>query len=69
MPRSCGVGVVLVSAADLSVEDDNPRGRVLYERLGYLAHDRRPEAWDEEAPYGTVRRHEPICTVMRKDLA
>lgn len=79
MLRSCRIGTVLVSAAEqriryrglryaeLSVEDDNPRARALYERLGYLAHDRRPEVWDEEAPDGTVRRYEPICTVMRKD--
>ncbi|MFI9394001.1 GNAT family N-acetyltransferase [Streptomyces bauhiniae] len=79
--RSCGIGTVLVSAAEqrikdrglryaeLSVEDDNPRAHALYERLGYVAHDRRPDAWDEQAPDGTMRRHETICTVMRKDLA
>ncbi|MFD7881921.1 GNAT family N-acetyltransferase [Streptomyces bauhiniae] len=79
--QSCGIGTVLISAAEqrirdrglryaqLSVEDDNPRARALYERLGYLVHDRRPEAWDEQAPDGTTRRHETICTVMRKDLS
>ncbi|MFD4724746.1 GNAT family N-acetyltransferase [Streptomyces seoulensis] len=79
--QSCGIGTVLVSAAEqrikdrglryaeLSVEDDNPRARALYERLGYVAHDRRPDAWDEQTPDGTLRRHETMCTVMRKDLS
>ncbi|WP_435810114.1 GNAT family N-acetyltransferase [Streptomyces seoulensis] len=79
--QSCGIGTVLVSAAEqrirdrglryaeLSVEDDNPRARALYERLGYVARDRRPDAWDEQTPDGTLRRHETMCTVMRKDLS
>lgn len=79
--QSCGIGTVLVSAAEqrirdrglryaqLSVEDENPRARALYERLGYLVHDRRPEEWDVQGPDGTPRRHEAMCTVMRKDLS
>ncbi|MER7765666.1 GNAT family N-acetyltransferase [Kitasatospora sp. NPDC096140] len=55
--------------AELGVEDDNPRARALYERLGYTAFDRRPDAWDEEAPDGSIRRRETMCTIMRKDLA
>ncbi|MBO1332727.1 N-acetyltransferase [Streptomyces sp. VRA16 Mangrove soil] len=78
--QSCGIGTVLVSAAEgrikkrglrhaeLSVEENNPRARVLYERLGYRAFDRRPDAWDEQTLDGTLRRHETMCTVMRKEL-
>ncbi|MER5481450.1 GNAT family N-acetyltransferase [Streptomyces sp. NPDC002734] len=78
--QSCGVGTVLVQAAEqrirdrglrraeLGVEDGNDRARALYERLGYRAYDRLPDAWDEQAPDGTLRRHETMCTMMRKDL-
>nr|WP_202538722.1 GNAT family N-acetyltransferase [Streptomyces sp. SID8379] len=79
--QSCGIGTVLIEAAEqrivsrglrqaeLDVEDSNPRARALYERLGYVAYDRRPDAWDEQAPDGTLRRHETMCTVMRKELS
>ncbi|MFF9154059.1 GNAT family N-acetyltransferase [Streptomyces sp. NPDC014846] len=53
----------------LAVEENNPRARALYERLGYVAYDRQPDSWDEQAPDGSLRRHETICTWMRKDLA
>ncbi|QFG24496.1 N-acetyltransferase [Actinomadura sp. WMMB 499] len=79
--HSCGIGTFLVHAAErrvrdrglrwaeLSVEESNPRARALYDRLGYVAFDRRPESWDESGPDGSVRRYETVCTVMRKDLA
>lgn len=79
--QSCGVGTVLIEAAEqrirnrglpraeLGVEEDNVRARALYERLGYRAYDRRPDSWDEQGPDGTLRRHETMCTMMRKDLA
>ncbi|MFJ6617649.1 GNAT family N-acetyltransferase [Kitasatospora sp. NPDC091335] len=79
--QSCGLGTLLVRAAEdrilarglrraeLAVEDDNPRARALYERLGYTAFDRKPDAWDEEAPDGSIRRYETMCTIMGKDLA
>ena len=78
--QSCGIGTVLIEAAEqrirargrhraeLAVEECNPRARALYERLGYVAYDRRPDAWDEEAEDGSVRRYETVCTLMRKDL-
>ncbi|MEW2354950.1 GNAT family N-acetyltransferase [Spirillospora sp. NPDC029432] len=78
--RSCGIGTALVRAAEkrilerglywaeLGVEESNPRARALYERLGYVAYDRRPEAWDAEAPDGSVIRYETICTLMRRRL-
>ncbi|MEW9552523.1 GNAT family N-acetyltransferase [Nonomuraea sp. NPDC050783] len=78
--QSRGLGTLLIGAAErrigdrglrraeLSVEEDNPRARALYERLGYVAYGREPEAWDEEAPDGSVRRHETMCVLMRKSL-
>jgi ribosomal protein S18 acetylase RimI-like enzyme len=65
--QSCGIGTLLIEAAEqrirarglhraeLAVEECNPRARALYERLGYVAYDRKPEAWDEEAEDGSVR--------------
>ncbi|MFI1020126.1 GNAT family N-acetyltransferase [Streptomyces olivaceus] len=79
--QSCGIGTFLVEAAELrirrrglrqaelGVEENNPRARALYERLGYVAYDRQPDAWDEQAPDGSLRRYETMCTVMRKELA
>ncbi|MFF8866277.1 GNAT family N-acetyltransferase [Streptomyces sp. NPDC015139] len=79
--QSCGIGTFLVEAAELrirkrglrhaelAVEENNPRARALYERLGYVAYDRQPDSWDEQTPGGTLRRYETMCTLMRKDLA
>ncbi|MBT2443918.1 GNAT family N-acetyltransferase [Streptomyces sp. ISL-36] len=78
--RSRGLGTLLIRAAErrirdrgllraeLAVEEDNPRARALYERLGYVAYDRKPDAWDEEGPDGLIRRYETMCVLMRKDL-
>ncbi|MFC8306016.1 GNAT family N-acetyltransferase [Streptomyces olivaceus] len=79
--QSCGIGTFLVEAAELrirrrglrqaelGVEESNPRARALYERLGYVAYGRQPDAWDEQAPDGSLRRYETMCTLMRKELA
>ncbi|MEU8700416.1 GNAT family N-acetyltransferase [Streptomyces sp. NPDC048680] len=78
--QSCGIGTFLIAAAErriasrgllraeLDVEDDNPRARALYERLGYVAYGRQPDSWDELAPDGSVRRYETMCTRMARDL-
>ncbi|WP_407553647.1 GNAT family N-acetyltransferase [Streptomyces sp. Pv4-95] len=78
--QSCGIGTVLMAGAEarirgwglahaeLAVEDDNPRARALYERLGYVAYGQEAEAWDEQGPDGSVRRHEAMCVRMRKRL-
>ncbi|MFD6495186.1 GNAT family N-acetyltransferase [Streptomyces sp. NPDC059944] len=78
--QSCGIGRFLVEAAELrirsrglrlselGVEESNPRARALYERLGYVAYDRQPDSWDEQAPDGSLRRYETMCTLMRKEL-
>jgi ribosomal protein S18 acetylase RimI-like enzyme len=78
--QSCGIGTVLIAAAErrirargrhwaeLAVEETNARARSLYERLGYTACGRKPDAWDEEAQDGSVRRYETMCTLMRRQL-
>ncbi|MET8863753.1 GNAT family N-acetyltransferase [Nonomuraea sp. NPDC004580] len=78
--QSLGLGTLLIQAAEqrignrglrraeLAVEENNPRARALYGRLGYVACGRKSEAWDEEAPDGSIRRHETMCVLMRKDL-
>ncbi|WP_447041734.1 GNAT family N-acetyltransferase [Streptomyces sp. DSM 118878] len=78
--QSCGLGTLLVRAAEqrirqrglrsaeLAVEENNSRARALYERLGYVAYGRGPEAWDEEGPDGSIRRYETMCVLMRKSL-
>jgi ribosomal protein S18 acetylase RimI-like enzyme len=78
--QSCGIGTLLIQAAEqrirarglhraeLAVEECNPRARALYERLGYATYGRKPEAWDEQAEDGSVRRYETVCTLMRKEL-
>lgn len=79
--QSYGIGTFLVESAELrtrsrglrraelGVEEGNPRARALYERLGYAAYDRRRDVWDEQAPDGSLRRYETMCTLMRKELA
>jgi ribosomal protein S18 acetylase RimI-like enzyme len=54
--------------AELGVEENNPRARALYGRLGYVAYGRAPESWDEDGPDGSVVRYETVCTLMRKEL-
>jgi ribosomal protein S18 acetylase RimI-like enzyme len=78
--QSCGLGTILIRAAEqrilakgldraeLAVEENNPRARALYERLGHAAYDRRSEAWDEEGPDGSAFRYETVCTLMGKQL-
>jgi ribosomal protein S18 acetylase RimI-like enzyme len=57
-----------MAVAALGVEDDNPRARRLYERLGYQAFDRRPAAWRYEDDDGVLRLHETTLTMLRKRL-
>ncbi len=78
--RSCGIGTILIGAleqrirerglsrAELGVEDENPRARLLYERLGYVAYGREPDSWDVPAADGSASRHETMVTLMRKEL-
>jgi len=79
--QSCGIGTILIRAAEqrirargldraeLAVEEGNPRARALYERLGYVAHGRQPESWDELQADGSVSRYTTMCTLMGKQLS
>jgi ribosomal protein S18 acetylase RimI-like enzyme len=78
--QSCGIGTLLIGAAEqrirahgllraeLAVEQNNPRARALYERLGYAAYGSSAEEWDEQADGGSVSRYRAVCTLMRKEL-
>jgi ribosomal protein S18 acetylase RimI-like enzyme len=78
--QSLGIGTFLIETAErwiqtrglrravLDVEDNNPRAKQLYERLGYVAYDRQPDSWDQQRPDGTIYWYETMCTLMRKDL-
>lgn len=78
--QSCGIGTVLIHAAEqrilarlllraeLSVEAENTRARVLYERLGYTAAGAVRETWVEERADGTIAQHEADCILLRKEL-
>ncbi len=79
--QSCGIGTLLVAAAEgrmlgrgrryseLAVAHDNPRASALYRRLGYLPYAEKHEEWDAEGADGDIRRHATLCTMMRKALA
>ncbi len=54
--------------AALGVEDDNPRARRLYERLGYQAAGRRPASWEYEDDNGVLRLYETTLTMLYKRL-
>ncbi len=50
------------------MDENGPRPRALYERLGYVVTGREPAAWNTEAPDGTITRYETMITVLRKNL-
>lgn len=54
--------------AALGVEDNNPRARRLYQRLGYLAAGREHAAWETEDDAGVIRLYETTLTILRKRL-
>jgi ribosomal protein S18 acetylase RimI-like enzyme len=57
-----------LSVAQLEVEDDNPRARALYERLGYREAGRRSASWEVEDADGNVLLYETELVVLRKEL-
>ncbi len=79
--RSLGLGAALINEAEarikkcgvdtalLGVEDDNPRVRSLYERLGYVAYGHEEESWEDANEHGNVITHHAEVTLMRKSLA
>jgi len=54
--------------AALGVEDNNPRARSLYERLGYQAAGRQHASWEYEDDDGALRLYETTLTILRKRL-
>jgi len=54
--------------AALGVEDNNPRARHLYQRLGYQAVSRQPASWETEDDAGVLRVYETTLTILRKRL-
>ena len=52
--------------AGLGVEDNNPRARRLYERLGYQASGRQHASWEYEDDDGVLRLYETTLTILRK---
>jgi ribosomal protein S18 acetylase RimI-like enzyme len=50
------------------VEDNNPRARCLYERLGYQAAGRQHASWEYEDDDGVLRLYQTTLTIMRKRL-
>jgi ribosomal protein S18 acetylase RimI-like enzyme len=54
--------------AALGVEDNNPRARRLYERLGYQPSGRQPASWQYEDENGVLQLYETTVTILRKRL-
>ena len=54
--------------AALGVEDDNPRARRLYQRLGYQAAGRQHASWEIEDDDGVRWMYETTLTILRKHL-
>ena len=54
--------------AMMGVEDDNPRARELYERLGYGFLKREQESWEYLDEAGVNRTHSTSCAVLAKSL-
>jgi GNAT superfamily N-acetyltransferase len=57
-----------VHTAEMGVEDDNPRARALYERLGYREVGRESASWNVEDADGDLVPYETELAVLRKDL-
>ncbi|SHM95035.1 GNAT family N-acetyltransferase [Cryptosporangium aurantiacum] len=78
--RSCGLGTLLVRAAEdrirqrglahaeLGVDAANTGARRLYERLGYRVTREQDEEWDDIDAGGRVVRRRSHCAVLRRTL-
>jgi hypothetical protein len=53
----------------IGVEDNNPRARTLYERLGYGPWWCEQESWQQEDGCGGVYLYETQVTLLRKRLS
>jgi len=78
--QGLGLGTALIAAAEerirrrgftvarIGVEDDNPRARALYERLGYQEVGRRAASWEAESADGSPFTYHTVVTEMDKTL-
>ncbi|HZD70528.1 MAG TPA: GNAT family N-acetyltransferase [Actinomycetes bacterium] len=78
--QSLGIGTHLIRAAEerirsrglrtamMGVEDNNPRARALYERLGYRECGREKASWEEHDADGCPFLYETELTFLKKDL-
>jgi ribosomal protein S18 acetylase RimI-like enzyme len=78
--QSLGIGARLIAVAEerirrrsvriaeLGVEDDNPRARSLYERLGYQEVRRERASWNRQDASGNLVLYETELAVLRKTV-
>ena len=78
--QGLGLGTALIATAEerirrrgltvarIGVEDDNPRARALYERLGYQEVGRRAVSWEAEAADGSLLTYHTVVAEMDKTL-
>lgn len=78
--QGIGLGTLLIQTAEkrirargttiarLAAEDDNPRARALYERLGYVESGRREVSWESQRDDGSVFLYETEITELDKHL-
>lgn len=57
-----------VTLATLGVEDDNPRARALYERLGYAVSGPLEDSWEELDDDGNKYTYHATGVMMSKEL-
>jgi ribosomal protein S18 acetylase RimI-like enzyme len=79
--QGLGIGSFLLAAAEariitrglrlarINVEDENPRARQLYERLGYAIMGRDTETWERVDVAGGITLHRAEVTLMGKQLS
>lgn len=57
-----------VSKAMIGVEDNNPKARALYERLGYMPVGREKTSWRYQDERGQIKLYETELTLLEKRL-
>lgn len=78
--RGLGIGTRLIEEAErrirerglagamLGVEDNNPRARALYERLGYRPVGREKASWPRQGDDGQIEMYETEETILSKAM-